>query len=229
MVITDGGCARVERAGVGTDHPLAQVGILQPLILEVMLDELCHRPIEQHPASLLILAQASVQLFRGGSVANPKVTIAGGPQSIPQTPNHCRHGHPAIHIARSEAPNLSLARVVVIPQLNTAAIKKRHKEAIRSRRPMKPSFHQSQLIHHQRVQQPCKISARRHPHPWERLLDGTGAPHTCPALQHQDAFACPGQVGRAGEAIMAGADDDGVPRLRSQLRDRRREADLAQY
>ena len=152
-MITDGGCAGVERAGVGTDHPLAQVGILQPLILEIMLDELCHRPIEQHPARFFILAQASVQLFRGGSVANPKVTIAGGPQSIPQTPDHCRHRHPAIHIAGSKAPDLSLARVIVIPQLNAAAIEKRHKEAIRSGRPMKPSFHQSQLVHHQRMQQ----------------------------------------------------------------------------
>ena len=37
----------VVRAGVGADHPLAEIGELQPLVVEVALDHLDHRPLEE--------------------------------------------------------------------------------------------------------------------------------------------------------------------------------------
>ena len=43
-----------------------------------------------------------------------------------------------------------------------------------------------------------------------------------------DAFAGSGQVGRAGEAIVTGANDDHVPGARCQFADWHREADLSE-
>ena len=227
-MIADGGRAGIERAGVGADDPLAEIGILQPLVLEITLDELRHRPMEEHLAGFLIVAQASVDLLLGGRVADPNIAIAGGPQSIAQAPDHGGHRFPAIHIAGSKAPDLFFAGIVVIPELHAGAIEKGNKEAVRSGRPMKTAIHQSQLIDHQRMEKSGKISARRHADAGEGLFDGAGASDARPAFEHQDALAGACQVGSAGEAVMTGADDDGVPRPRSQLRNGLREADLAQ-
>ena len=38
----------IERARVGADHALSQIGDLQSLILEIVFDEFRHRPVEEH-------------------------------------------------------------------------------------------------------------------------------------------------------------------------------------
>ncbi len=66
MVIVDGGGARVVRARVGPDHALAQVGELEPLVAEVALHQLDHRPLEQQPSRLGVVPQASLDGLAGG-------------------------------------------------------------------------------------------------------------------------------------------------------------------
>ena len=62
----------------------------------------------------------------------------------------------------------------------------------------------------------------------ERPLEGAGAAEPLAALEHEDGPAGPGQVGRRGQAVVAAADDDRVPVPGGELRDRRRQADLAE-
>ena len=54
------------------------------------------------------------------------------------------------------------------------------------------------------------------------------APPTRAALDHQDALAGARQVGRAGEAVVAGADHDGVPWAGASSRNGSGKADLAE-
>ena len=71
VVVSDGGCAGIERAGLGADDALAKIGGLQPRVIQITLHELRHRPMEEHLAGFFIVAQASVDFFRRGRVANP--------------------------------------------------------------------------------------------------------------------------------------------------------------
>ncbi len=62
----------------------------------------------------------------------------------------------------------------------------------------------------------------------EGLFDGTSASHAGAAFEHQHALAGTRQVCRASEAIVAGANDDGIPGTGGQLSKGLGEADLAQ-
>ena len=93
---------------------------------------------------------------------------------------------------------------------------------------MKTASHQVQLIDHQGMEKSGEVRARRHQDAGEGLFDGTGASYARPALEHQDAFAGACQVGRASEAVMTRADNDGIPGAGSELGNGLREADLAE-
>ena len=73
---------RVERAGVGADHPLTEQRDLQPLVAQVMLDELDHRPLEQQLARLVVAADPLFELGTRGRWSEPEVTVAGRPQGV---------------------------------------------------------------------------------------------------------------------------------------------------
>ena len=78
------------------------------------------------------------------------------------------------------------------------------------------------------MQQAGEVGAGRHADAGEGLFDGAGAADAFAAFEHEDALAGARQVGGAGRAVVAGADDDDVPRARGDLLERRRQADLAQ-
>ena len=56
----DVGRTRIERTGLGTDDTLSQVCRLQAFILQVVLDELRHRPVEQHGTRFFIGAVVTI-------------------------------------------------------------------------------------------------------------------------------------------------------------------------
>jgi hypothetical protein len=82
---------------------------------------------------------------------------------------------------------------------------------------MEATIRETQFIHHQRMQKSGKVRARRHTHARERLFNRASATHTKPALENQDTLSRARQVSSACQAIVPGADHDGVPRPRSQI------------
>ena len=95
-MITNGGGAGIEGAGVGADDSLSKIGILQPLVLKIALDELGHGPMEEHVACFLVIAQACVDLLLSGCIAYPEIALSCRPQRIAQTPHYGGHRLPAI-------------------------------------------------------------------------------------------------------------------------------------
>ena len=88
---------------------------------------------------------------------------------------------------------------------------------------------QFQLLHHQRMQQPGQIRARRHAHARKRFLDRARAAHARAAFEHQHALPGPRQIRGAGQAVVPRPDDDRVPGLRREFANRRRQTDLAEH
>ena len=78
------------------------------------------------------------------------------------------------------------------------------------------------------MQQAGKVSAGRHADAGEGLFDGTSAADAGTAFEHQHTLAGARQVGRAGEAVMTSANDDGIPGTGGKLRNGRGKANLAQ-
>src|ERR1700726_1282744 len=124
MVKSNGGGAGIKRARVGTDNALPQVGHLQTLVVQILLDELRHRPLEKQFACFVITAQANFDLLACGSFADPEIALTRRPQRVAQSPQHFAHGLPALDILRREGANLSLALLVVVPQLDAGAVEK---------------------------------------------------------------------------------------------------------
>ena len=62
----------------------------------------------------------------------------------------------------------------------------------------------------------------------ERALERARAAEPLAALEHEHGLAGLGEVGRAGEAVVAAPDDDRVPVAGGELRDGRGQPDLAQ-
>jgi hypothetical protein len=63
------------------------------------------------------------------------------------------------------------------------------------------------------MQEAGEIGAGRHLHAREWFFDGAGAADALARFKDQDALAGAREIGGAGEAVVARADDDGVPRL----------------
>ena len=62
----------------------------------------------------------------------------------------------------------------------------------------------------------------------EGLFDGTSAADAGTAFEHQHTLAGTRQVGSTGEAVMTGANDDGIPATGGKLSNGLREANLSQ-
>src|ERR1700679_1839521 len=79
------------------------------------------------------------------------------------------------------------------------------------------------------MQQPRKISARRHLHARKRLFDRARPAHPRTCLQHQHALSRSRQVSSTRQPIMSGADNDHVPSTRRKLTDRSGKANFAEH
>ena len=76
---------------------------------------------------------------------------------------------------------------------------------------MKTTRGETKLVDDQWMQESGEVGARRHQNAGEGLLDGASAADPRTAFQNQHTFSCTRQVGRAGEPIVSGAYDDGIP------------------
>src|SRR5579863_119583 len=79
------------------------------------------------------------------------------------------------------------------------------------------------------MEQAGEVGAGRHSDAGERLLDGAGTTDAGAALNDKYALAGSREIGGAGEAVVAGADDDHIPRARREFADGRGKADFAQH
>ena len=84
---------------------------------------------------------------------------------------------------------------------------------------LEPAAAQVQLVDDHWIEQAHDVRAGAHDVPGvgERALEGARTAQTLAALQHEDGPAGSGQVGRAGQAVVAAADDHRVPRAERQL------------
>ncbi len=144
--------ARVERAGVGANHALAQIRALQPLVAQIALYKLRHRPIEEQSARLIVRADTLLNLRARRRFADPEVTFARRSQCIAQSRNHVIHRAPAIHIAGRKLAHLGCAQFVIVPKLNAGAVEKRNEQSVDSGEPFEPPPRQLQLLNYKRMQ-----------------------------------------------------------------------------
>src|SRR5579875_747206 len=132
---TNGRRAGIERAGVRSDDPLAQIGNLETLGCEIALDKLSHGPIEKQRPGFFIAAEAFVDLLACRRFADPEIVLIGWAEGIALTCNHVRHGAPAIDILRSEAREFGFAPLVVIVELDARAVFEGDGETVACGRP----------------------------------------------------------------------------------------------
>src|SRR5271168_527876 len=150
----------IEGTCVGADHSLAKVRKLQPLVDEIALDELRHRPLEKKTVRLGIACKEVLKLLVRRRIADPQIfwalvlvaseNAACRPKRISQSANHVAHRPPAFDISGREAANLLFASRVIVPELDAAVVRKRHKETVDGRLPIKAPVWQIQFLDHQR-------------------------------------------------------------------------------
>ena len=228
----DGGGARVPGAGPGADDPLAVEGVLHPLVGHVAVEGVGDRLLEQDRDQLAVVAQPLLQLVAGGGVALPGVALGPGPQGQAQPVEHVLVGEHALDVALGEAvgPQVGHGPVVVGELGHRGAVGERHPQVgVGHEHPVAVAF-QAELVHHRLVEQADHIRARADQVPGvvEGLLQGAGAAQALAAFQHQHRPARPGQVGGGGQAVVAAADDHGVPAAGGQLRQGSGQTDLPQ-
>src|ERR1700739_4136922 len=174
-----------ERAGVGADNPLSEVGSLEPFVAQVVLNELGHRQGEGHMPFFLIVPESLFNLFAGGRLADPQIAITRRTQGIAQPAEHSAQRAPALDISWREVTNFGVAAVVIFPQLNAGAVEPGNEEPVRRWCPLKAALGQVQFRDHQRMQQSRQICTWGHAHAREGLLYGAGAAYSRATLQHQ--------------------------------------------
>jgi hypothetical protein len=153
---------------------------------------------------------------------------AWGTEGVAEATDDVAHGAPAFHVAGSEGADFRGALLVVVPELDAAAIEEGHEEAIDGRSPGVASARKVELFKDEGVKQAGEIGAGRHSYAGEGLLDGAGAADAIAALNDQDFLTGAREVGGAGKAVVSGTDDDRVPGFGGEGGDRLGEADFAE-
>ena len=125
-------------------------------------------------------------------------------------------------------PNLLLASSVIVPELDTAAVQERHKEAIDGRGPLKAALWQIELFNHQRMQKPGKICAWRHSNAREWLFDGAGAADSFAAFEYEHSLTRSRQVSGARQSIVARTDYNHIPGTRGNFLEWKWKTDFSQ-
>src|SRR3954447_10495885 len=157
MMKTNRSSTRVERAGIRSNHALAQVSNLQTLIAKIPLDKLGHGPLKKQSPCFLIIADTLLNLLMGRRLANPNIATIRRTQSITKAADHIRHSAQPWDITRRDLPDLDLAAGVIIVKLNTPAIEKWNKKTIAGGSPLVAKRGQMEFLNHQRMQQPGQI------------------------------------------------------------------------
>jgi hypothetical protein len=211
----DGSRARVEGTGIGPDDTLTEIGSLQAFVLQIMLDELGHRPVEQKMLRCVlegkIRAKPLLNLLLSGRLANPTVAVTGGSKGIAQAADKIVHGTPAGHVFGGESSYLVLAGSFVVPELNARSVEEWDKESVHRRSPTEAALGQIELRNHEGMQQSRKVGAWGHVRAGKRFFDGAGTTDPRPALQHQYTLASTCEIGGTGQPIVSCTCDDYIP------------------
>ena len=184
---------------------------MQPLVVEVPLHQLHHRPVEQQAPRLGVVAQPALDRVARGRRPDPHVIRAVGAKPVAQPALDRVHRAPACQVARRKAPDLLLAPLVVVPKLDAATVLERHEHPALGRRPPEAVTLEVELAHHQRMQQAHHVCAGRHAHAGPRLVQRARAPDLLPRLEHQHPAPSARQIGRTREPVVPRPDHDHVP------------------
>ena len=121
---------------------------MQPLVVEVALDQLDHRPLEQQPERLGVAAEARARSPRGWATAPIQTSSRPvGPERLaqrgasPPASPASRRGRPG----RSRR-DLRLAALVVVPELDAAPVLERHEQPAVGRRPAEAVAREVELV-----------------------------------------------------------------------------------
>ena len=224
----NGGSAGVEGAGIGSYDALTKQGRLQALVAEVVLDHFGHGPVEEDGAGFGVASESLFDIRPGGSVADPDVAVSCGAKRITEAADDVAHGVPAIDVVGGELEHSLGATFVVIPELNRRAIEERDEQPVDGRSPLETTAGQLKLFDDERMQQAGEVGTRGHANARKGLLDGARATDAGPALNDEDALAGASEISSAGESVVPGADDDGVPCFGREFANRDRQADFAE-
>src|SRR6516162_8461826 len=140
----DARSSRIERARIGSNYALPEVGDLEPFIAQIVFDEFRHGPIEQHMLCVCIIAEPVFDLLARGRIANPQVPIPCWAQGVAQPVQYLVHRAPAFDIAQRKTTNLGFTFRVVVPELHAGTIEKWHEQAIHRWRPFEAALWQVQ-------------------------------------------------------------------------------------
>ena len=144
--------AGIEGTGIRADDSLTQIAVLEPLICEIVLDEIGHGPFEQQRARFSVIAEPLFELLPRRRFADPDIVFVRRPECVTNPANQIRHSAPALHIRRREAGDFRIAALVVFVKLNTAAIFERDKQAVCCGRPAVAARRKIQLFDDERMQ-----------------------------------------------------------------------------
>ena len=167
---------RVVRAGERADHPLAEIGRLEPFVIEVMLDKLDHRPVEEqrdgprcHPPGRRSISS------REGARPIQRSPPSAGRKRVAEPALHVAEGPPALQARRSQPADLLFAKRVVVPELHARAILERDEQPRAA---------------------PASTGTRNRPSPARRSPVGWSSP----TRYAQGEIRCPGQTSRSVQA-----------------------------
>ncbi len=144
--------ARLMWARVGADDTLPQQRLLQALVVEVLLDELDHRPLEEQRDRGPVSAQAALDLVTRRRPPDPRVTRSFGAKGISNPLLEIGHGPPSGEVARGEPPDLLVGAIIVPPQLHAAAVVEGDEQTRSGRVPVQAMLEEAKLLDHERVQ-----------------------------------------------------------------------------
>ena len=93
----------------------APMTLLHPLVVDVAVEGVGDRLLEQHRDQLGVVAEALLQLLAGGGVALPAVALGAGPQGEAEPVEHVLVGEHPLDVALAEAvgPQVGHGPVVV--------------------------------------------------------------------------------------------------------------------
>ncbi len=175
--------------------------------------------------------QELLELGAGRRLADPGVALAGA-QALADLVEEVLVGPVALLVlgADSERVEVALRAGVVEPLAEARAVGERDPQVGVGDVDVEAALLELELADHDVVEQADDVGAGADDEVGvgERALERAGAAEPLAALEDEHGLAGLGEVGGAGEAVVAAADDDGVPVLGGELADGCGEADLTE-
>ncbi len=204
---------------------------LQPLVVQVRIEDVGDRGLEAEVDHLLVAAEDLLDLGPGGGIPDPGVALALA-QQLADVVEELLVCPVALDVLGRDAEVLQarLRLCIVQPLPECGPVLERDPEVRVGDPVAQPAAPELELIDHEVVEQADDVGAGTDDEALvsERALERRGAAQPLPALEHQHALAGTGQVGRGRQAVVPATHDDDVPVARRQVLHRRRQAHLTE-